>query len=55
VTYGKEFEITYILRNKGSSVFPGGLVVVELSWPSVNEKVNQPIEIKKQLKPGEAL
>jgi hypothetical protein len=49
VTEGETFDIIYNMKNIGNTVFPGGRIVVELSWSSLNEKVYQTINIDKPL------
>ena len=45
VTEGETFEISYRIRNRGTNAFPGGTVIVEITWSSINKKVYQPINI----------
>jgi hypothetical protein len=52
VTEGETFGIVYKAKNIGNSVFPGGIVVVELAWSSLNEKVYQVMRIDKPLPPN---
>lgn len=52
VTEGETFDIVYRAKNIGNTTFPGGRIVVELSWSSLNEKVYQVINIDKQLEPN---
>ena len=53
VTEGEEFEIIYKIKNTGTNLFPGGRVVVEITWSSLSEKVYQSIDINEPLSPGE--
>lgn len=53
VTEGVTFNIGYKVKNIGNAVFPGGLVIVEISWASLEPKVYQPIVINRQLSPDE--
>lgn len=50
---GKTFSISYRVRNIGSTSFPGGIIVVELSWESLPERVYQSIPIASPLAPDE--
>lgn len=52
VTEGEGFDIVYKAKNIGNTTFPGGRIVVELSWSSLNEKVYQVININKPLPPN---
>lgn len=52
MTEGETFGVTYAVKNIGNSTFSGGRVVIELGWPSINEKVFQPVEISMTLIPG---
>ena len=49
LTEGETFDIVYKAKNIGNTPFPGGKVIVELSWSSLNEKVYQEISIDKPL------
>ena len=53
VVEGESFNIVYRVKNVGNSAFPGGYVNVEISWPSLDPKVYQPIIINKPLAPGD--
>jgi hypothetical protein len=55
VTEGVNFNIVYKVKNIGDATFPGGQVVVAISWASLDEIVNQPIEITKPLLPNEEM
>lgn len=55
VTEGVNFNIVYKVKNIGDTSFPGGQVIVAISWASLDEIVNQPIEITKQLLPNEEM
>jgi len=50
---GEAFGISYKVRNIGDTPFPGGRIVVELSWSSLAEKVYQSIDITNPLAPNE--
>ena len=52
VTEGETFDIMYKAKNIGNTAFPGGRIVVELSWSSLNEKVYQTINVDEQLPPN---
>jgi hypothetical protein len=53
VTEGETFNIGYRVKNIGNTVFPGGVVNVELSWPSLEPRVYQPIVINRPLAPND--
>ena len=53
VTEGEPFNIGYRITNIGTVSVLGGHVVVEISWPSVDPKVYQPIVINQQLASGD--
>lgn len=52
-TEGEEFTVTYVVRNVGSTVFPGGNIQIQLTWPSLpNTVVTDPIAINSSLSSG---
>jgi hypothetical protein len=53
VVEGEAFNIVYRVKNVGTAPFPGGHVTVELSWPSLDPKVYQPIVLSNPLAPGQ--
>lgn len=53
VTEGEAFEIGYKIKNIGTTSFPGGRVIVEITWSSLDEKVYQGIDIGERLDPGD--
>lgn len=53
VTEGEAFSIRYRVRNIGTAVFLGGVVNVEISWPSLPPRVYQPIIINRPLPPND--
>ena len=54
VVEGEPFEVTYYIKNVGSSIFPGGIFVVKVSWPSLgpNIYVTHPINVSRPLSPN---
>jgi hypothetical protein len=53
VTEGEAFNIGYKVKNVGTTVFPSGVVTVEISWPSLEPKVYQPVIINSPLSPND--
>ena len=54
-TVGKQFKITYHIRNIGNNTFLGGKILVKISWAVLEAStfVSVPIEINKNLEPNE--
>ncbi len=50
-TEGEEFSFTYMVKNIGDTIFPGGTITVEIKWPAIDERVFQPVEINGPLSP----
>jgi hypothetical protein len=53
VIEGVNFNIAYKVKNISNIAFPSGRVTVQISWSSLDQWVNQPIEIEKSLQPNE--
>lgn len=53
VVEGVNFNIVYKVKNISTVTFPGGNVVPQLTWSSLEEWVNQPIVIDRALRPNE--
>jgi hypothetical protein len=52
-TEGEEFTVTYIVKNIGSTIFPGGNLLIQLTWPAIQGTiVTDPIAINTPLSLG---
>jgi hypothetical protein len=52
-TEGEEFSVTYTVKNIGSVPFPGGNLIIQLTWPlSSKIVVNHPVAIAGPLSPS---